>query len=294
MQPTGRLTGTTTGVPLFTYHEDGFQSIEKTWLTDEEYEKVLRSKVLACTDVVFVNRRKRTFYLAWRKALPMTGWFWMGGNRGGINAPLTKGLVAVILDETKLTTITPDRLILRGLMEYFWKDRAQAPQHLGCHMLGLTFSADITEDEARAITLDPKEYGEDELREFTREDLVRERVFPNVIDMYDLVFPPANLWHAVLISFKPDTPEEIRRDIYDRYQTMDADCGGKDAGVLFWKVDRNLDPRKNVHLVEIAVFRDMNALQTFRNHPKHKELTNILSKVADWQVGDINHPIAMP
>lgn len=52
----------------------------------------------------------------------------------------------------------------------------------------------------------------------------------------------------------------------------------------------NLDLRKKVHLVEIAMFKDNEALQAFRVHPKHRELTDMLSKVADWQVGDLNLP----
>lgn len=217
----------------------------------------------------------------------MRGWFWMGGNRGGINEPLTQGLLATIEQETKLTTITPDRLVLRALMEYFWKDRSQAPQEVGCHMLVLTYSADITEEEAGRIVLDPNEYEEGVLREFTREDLVREGVFPSILDMYDLIFPPPTLRHVVLISFKEGIPQEVMQDVYNRYQTLADDCGGRDAGILSWAVERNLDLRKGIHLVEIAEFRDNDALQAFRVHPKHKEMTDILREVADWYVGDI-------
>ena len=95
------------------------------------------------------------------------------------------------------------------------------------------------------------------------------------------------LWHVVLISFKPEASEEARKEVYDRYQTLDEDCGGKEAGILFWRVDHNMDLRKNVHLVEIAIFRDWEARETFRAHPKHKELTVILRDVADWQLGNI-------
>lgn len=99
-----------------------------------------------------------------------------------------------------------------------------------------------------------------------------------------------NLWHVVLTSFRPDVPESTKQDIYNRYQTLAEDCGGKEAGIIFWRVDHNLDLRKNVHLVEIAIFRDNAALQSFRQHPKHQEITNILREIADWQVGDIMSP----
>jgi Stress responsive A/B Barrel Domain len=102
-----------------------------------------------------------------------------------------------------------------------------------------------------------------------------------------------HLWHSVLISFRDTAPEAARRDIYERYQTLGKDCGGKDAGILFWQVDWNLDQRKNVHLVEFAIFRDNAAFQAFRAHPKHREITDILFHIADWQVGDLLVPRAL-
>jgi hypothetical protein len=100
----------------------------------------------------------------------------------------------------------------------------------------------------------------------------------------------AHLWHSVLISFRDTAPEAVKQDVYERYQTLGRDCGGRDAGILFWRVDWNLDQRKKVHLVEFAIFRDDAALQAFRAHPKHREITDILFKVADWQVGDLLVP----
>ena len=98
------------------------------------------------------------------------------------------------------------------------------------------------------------------------------------------------LWHVVLISFHDQTPEETQREVYNLYQTLAEDCGGVEADILFFRVDWNLDTRKGVQLVQIAVYRDNEALQAFRVHPAHHELTNILREVADWQVGDVNLP----
>ncbi|QQG42884.1 MAG: Dabb family protein [Candidatus Giovannonibacteria bacterium] len=98
------------------------------------------------------------------------------------------------------------------------------------------------------------------------------------------------LWHVVLISFKEYSTAVKRQEVYDRYQTLDQDCGGKEAGILFWKVDWNLDLRKNFHLVEIGIFESNEAFQAYRKHPKHVELTNILKNIADWRAGDIHYP----
>lgn len=101
------------------------------------------------------------------------------------------------------------------------------------------------------------------------------------------------LWHLVLISFRPDVSKVTRDRIYDQYQTLSEACGGKGAGIQFFKVEHNLDLRKNVHLVELAVFDDNDALQRFRRHPVHAALTDQLSKVADWQVGDFIYPASV-
>ncbi len=95
------------------------------------------------------------------------------------------------------------------------------------------------------------------------------------------------LWHVVLISYRPDAPEDRKAAVWERYQTLDKDCGGREAGILLWLVRNNHDLRKNIHLVEISLFRDDVALQAFRAHPKHVELTDITREIADWQVGDV-------
>lgn len=94
--------------------------------------------------------------------------------------------------------------------------------------------------------------------------------------------------HVVLVSFRPETSEVVRQKVYGIYQTLAENCGGKKAGINFWKVDWNLDLRKNVHLVEIAIFENNEAFQKFQANPKHKELADIVKEVADWQVGDIS------
>ncbi|HVV15514.1 MAG TPA: Dabb family protein [Candidatus Paceibacterota bacterium] len=98
------------------------------------------------------------------------------------------------------------------------------------------------------------------------------------------------LSHIVLISFYDSAPEEKKKEVYDRFQTLAEECGGKEAGILYFQAGHNLDMRKNVHLVVIGLFRDNEALQTYRNHPKHREHNEILREIADWQIGDLMTP----
>lgn len=98
----------------------------------------------------------------------------------------------------------------------------------------------------------------------------------------------------VLISFLPETPTEVREKILARYETIWSDCGGVDAGIQYFLVKANLDLRKGVHLVEVAIFDDDDVLQRFRVHPKHCELTEMLRTAANWQVGDMEDIVLLP
>ncbi len=93
--------------------------------------------------------------------------------------------------------------------------------------------------------------------------------------------------HIALIKFRNDVPEEQRAQILRLYSTIAEDCGGKDAGIRLFEVKQNLDDRKGWHLVEFSIFTGPEAVEAFRVHPKHRELTDILREIADWAVGDI-------
>ena len=98
---------------------------------------------------------------------------------------------------------------------------------------------------------------------------------------------PSVLVHVVLISFRDAASVAQREEILDAYRSLGERCGGAQAGILFWQVGPNFDLRKNWHLVELAIFRDDDALQRFRRHPAHAALTSRLSALADWAVGDL-------
>ena len=97
----------------------------------------------------------------------------------------------------------------------------------------------------------------------------------------------SGLYHTILISFKPDTPQEIQDTILSKYKILGEECGGENAGILFWTVQKNLDKRKNIHLVEFAIFKNQEALDLFKKHEKHISLIDeFLVKYCDWKVGD--------
>ena len=97
------------------------------------------------------------------------------------------------------------------------------------------------------------------------------------------------IWHVVLIKFHDHVEPSVREDMLKRYEAMGERCGGAAAGILYWRIGWNLDKRKNIHFVEVALFKDQAALKAFSVHPAHKENGEILRNLADWQVGDIEH-----
>lgn len=100
-------------------------------------------------------------------------------------------------------------------------------------------------------------------------------------------FPPGAIVHSVLVSFRNHASKEQRDQLVSRYRTLGEMCGGAKEGVLFWQAGVNLDQRKNWHIVQFAIFRDNDALQHFRIHPAHAELSEIMRPIADWAVGDL-------
>lgn len=101
--------------------------------------------------------------------------------------------------------------------------------------------------------------------------------------------PKTVIVHTVLTTFYISTPEEMRRDILDRFQKLGEKCGGKAAGILGWTVRPNLDlsKKKHIDLVQNAVFEDAAAFQAFRKHSEHVTLREELRDYADWISGNL-------
>ena len=57
-------------------------------------------------------------------------------------------------------------------------------------------------------------------------------------------------------------------------------------GLLAWRVERSLDERKGVVLLQDSLFASMSALQSFRREARHVEVADYLSRHADWLVAD--------
>lgn len=172
------------------YTENGYQPIPSVRLSDDEYGRGLQCFVPACTDIVPINVDRQIIYLARRASKPMTGWWWIGGRM----APCETKEEAVARNFKRETglELPQNRFKLMAIFDYRCKDRNQSPQEVGCHMLGYTFTVELAAMELTSISVDLDEQKEYEkgtsLFAFDRERLVREGVFPSILDLYDHVF----------------------------------------------------------------------------------------------------------
>lgn len=88
--------------------------------------------------------------------------------------------------------------------------------------------------------------------------------------------------HLVLFRFRESADADARQAAYD------AVAGTEEApGLLSWRLAWSLDTRKGPVLVQDAVFVDRAAFESWRDSDAHRQAGALMSRVADWLVGDI-------
>lgn len=62
--------------------------------------------------------------------------------------------------------------------------------------------------------------------------------------------------------------------------------GTGDEGILEWKIEKSIDVRKGIIIIENGLFKDKNAYERFRKSDNHLKTVDFMSQIADWTVGD--------
>lgn len=171
------------------YTEAGFKPIQKMRLSNREYAKALQALVIACVDIVVINRKHKFFYLAFRRAKPVRGVWWLGGR---VFPGETDKVAALrcLKRETGLK-VESDRLKLVASVDYMFKDREQKPQNIGCHTRSHVFAAELNPEEISFASrhLDEDEYDRNfGLKPFTYKALIKAKARPIIIDLYKDIF----------------------------------------------------------------------------------------------------------
>ena len=178
-----------------TYPERAPDSMPPLRLSDEEFSRAMESFTIVGTDVLFINRERRSVYLAKRKALPLLGYWMIGGRMLAGEDPRTS-MRRVAKRETGLELVA-DRFSFVKLNRYLWKTRAQDPHEKGSDNLCYTFIAELTPEEIAlaAANLDRQEYDVSAgLTEFDATSLAQAKGIHQAIrDLYAHVFPDVDI-----------------------------------------------------------------------------------------------------
>ena len=163
--------------------------LQAAFVEHSAYDIAKTSFVIGCADVIPIDQERQVIFLALRNHTPYRGWCWIGG-RLFPGEPEGEGIARSFKRETGLD-LDPERFQYRCHKRYFFYREGSSGS--GEDMFAYCFTVELTEDELAqaARNLDPREYLlEAGLREFNREQLVKENVHQGLIDFYDLLFPP--------------------------------------------------------------------------------------------------------
>lgn len=159
-------------------------------LSDNEYAKAMQTFILVCTDFVPIDRNNRTIYLAKRSVHSSKGiWRFGGRQRAG---EMTREACTRLAKRELDIEIQPERFAYFLTTEDVWAWRKQEPQNAGGHNLIHIFSVECTHEELMhaATHLDKDEYDAPfGIQSFNRGQLIAANVRPQLVDMYDTLFP---------------------------------------------------------------------------------------------------------
>lgn len=162
--------------------------IKNVYLKKSLYSKAMESIIIVCSDAMIFNHKEKAVYLAKRRVEPMKGWWEIGGRRFAGETAL-EAAVRNFMRETSLK-IKPSRFKFITTIENIWQNKKEKPTKTGKHDLIFIFAVNLTKKEIDIISknLDPKEYYQNSLEKFNRERLIKEKVHPALIKIYDKIF----------------------------------------------------------------------------------------------------------
>jgi len=173
---------------LYSQHKP--HNFEPIRFSDKEYAKITQSLVIACTDALIIDRKKQTVFLAKRRAKPAANKWWYIGGRTFAGETPKESIQRCFKRETKLK-LPICRFKFINTQVFICNERQQYPQNLGYHAISFAFIVELTSKERIKVasSLDTAEYQTGfGLKEFSRKELVEERVHPAILESYDRVF----------------------------------------------------------------------------------------------------------
>lgn len=160
------------------------------FLPEDVFVQAMAGFILVCTDFTAIDRTRRTLFLA-KRVIQASRGVWRFGGRQKAGETMRESCVRLAKRELDLV-VDPARFEYVTMTEDLWAWRQQEPQDTGVHDVIHVFTVEFSSAELQHAKtyLDPKEYDLSfGIQEYGRERLVAEGVRPQLIDLYDLIFP---------------------------------------------------------------------------------------------------------
>lgn len=162
--------------------------MKKTRLTHNAYSIASSALIVVCTDALIIDRHKKLLYLACRTVKPMKGYWSIGGRRlTGENGH--ESVSRNFIRETSVFA-KPSRFKMITFKEFIWKDRKEHPIKTGKHDIIQFFTISLSKKELEKAkdNLCLKEYIDGSLEPFDRNKMIRKKIHPALIELYDFIF----------------------------------------------------------------------------------------------------------
>ena len=91
-----------------------------------------------------------------------------------------------------------------------------------------------------------------------------------------------NIRHIVLFKLFDGVDEATELEALGLLKQL----GENNNNILSWTVERSLDTRKGVVIIENSLFKNTASLQEFRHSAKHAEVSGFMKQISAWLVGD--------
>jgi len=159
------------------------------WIPQEDYEKILRTMIVPCVDIILHTEDERGIYLAKRIALPMASYWCLGGRMMFSDVSFEEAAARSLNRESGLT-INPSRFKFICNHLYAWEAIAQG--NFTGRNLAVVFSLKVSLKELNQIkkSLDKDEFDTGfGLQKFDRQRLLDTGVHKAMVDIFDQLFP---------------------------------------------------------------------------------------------------------
>jgi ADP-ribose pyrophosphatase YjhB (NUDIX family) len=171
------------------YADPGFH-IESRRVPDDVFAVAMTSFVIACVDVVLIDRPRRKMYLAKRCIEPACGLWWVLGGRRYAGESIYDAAIRHLKADADLS-VDPGDLHYVCQNEYRWARREQEPKEIGIHVIADIVALHVSVEELShaAAHLRPDEYDtQSGFREFNFLRLMEENAHTAMGDLHARIF----------------------------------------------------------------------------------------------------------